>query len=152
VTEPLRLSFRVNCSAEQAFRVWTARISQWWPADHTVSGQPGLDVVLEPWIGGRVFERTGDGTEHEWGEVTVWEPPRRLGYRWHLRRDRADATDVEVRFVDDGDASTRVDIEHDGWDRLGAGGPDWRQANQAGWSGLLPHFITFIHEERSTYE
>ena len=79
------------------------------------------------------------GAEHDWGEVTVWEPPERLGYLWHLRRDRADATDVEIRFVPRG-ASTRVEIEHRGWERLGADGVSWRDRNQGGWEGLLPHF------------
>jgi hypothetical protein len=49
-------------------------------------------------IGGRIYERTRDGTEIDWGEITVWEPPTRLAYRWHIRRDRADATDVEIPF------------------------------------------------------
>ena len=31
--------------------------------------------------------------------MTVWEPPARLAYLWHLRRDRADATEVEIRFI-----------------------------------------------------
>ena len=97
--EPIRLSFEVRASPAHAFEVWTGRISQWWPADHTVSGSPGLTVVLEPRAGGRIFERESGGTEHEWGEVTVWDPPSRLVYLWHLRRDRADATEVEIRFA-----------------------------------------------------
>lgn len=39
-------------------------------------------------------------------------------------------TDVEITFVDNGDARTRVEIEHRGWDRLGADGPGWREANR----------------------
>jgi hypothetical protein len=139
--EPLRLSFDVACPAEHAFALWTARTSLWWPRSHTVNGGPGLEVVFEPRVGGRIFERTAAGVEVEWGEITLWEPPRRLGYLWHLRADRADATDVEIRFVDQGDATTRVEIEHRGWERLGARGEGWRDANRAGWSGLLPHFV-----------
>jgi hypothetical protein len=138
---PLRMSFEVACPAAHAFEVWTSRISLWWPADHTVSGQPGLDVVLEPRVGGRIFERTPTGIEHEWGEVIVWEPPRRLAYLWHLNRDRSDATEVEITFVSTADATTRVEIEHRGWERLGAQAPKWRDANRAGWSGLLHHFV-----------
>ena len=139
MTEPLRFSLDVACSAEHAFRVWTSDIAAWWPADHTVTGEPAPTVVLEPGVGGRIYERTVDGLEHEWGEVTVWEPPGRLGYLWHLRADRSDATDVTIRFTAT-DAGTRVEIEHAGWDRLGARGGAWRERNHQGWSTLLPHY------------
>ena len=58
-----------------------------------------------------------DGTEIDWGEITLWSPPSRLGYLWHIGRDRSDATDVELTFVDVGDGRTRLDIVHS---RLGA--------------------------------
>ena len=139
---PLRTSFSVACSPATAFETWTQRFGSWWPADHTVTGRPEL-VSLEPRLGGRIHERGPDGTEHEWGEVTVWEPPHRLGYLWHLRRDRADATDVEITFVER-DGSTLVEIEHRGWERLGTDGPVWRERNRDGWSTLLPHFVHFL--------
>jgi hypothetical protein len=141
VIEPIRLAFEVACPAAHAFDVWTGRIAQWWPADHSVSGEAGLAVVLEGRPGGRIFERTAAGVEHEWGEVTVWEPPSRFAYLWHLRRDRADATEVEIRFIERDEASTRVEIEHRGWEVLGADAEDWRDRNHGGWATLLPHFI-----------
>ena len=55
-------------------------------------------MVLEQRAGGRIFERTPAGEEHDWGEVTAFEPPRSLTYLWHIRRDRADATEVEISF------------------------------------------------------
>jgi uncharacterized protein YndB with AHSA1/START domain len=142
VIEPLRLSFEVGCPVTHAFDVWTNKIARWWPADHTASGEDGLEVVLEGRPGGRIFERTAAGAEIDWGEVTVWEPPTRLVYLWHLRRDRADATEVEITFVEQSASKTRVEIEHRGWERLGAQGQDWRDANMAGWSTLLPHYVS----------
>lgn len=139
--EPIRLGLDLACPPDHAFAVWTGRISQWWPADHTVTGDQDLTIVLEGRPGGRIFERTADGMEHDWGEVTVWEPPRRLVYLWHLRRDRSEATEVEIRFLDRGSGSTRVEIEHRGWERLGAGGTDWRDRNRGGWATLLPHYV-----------
>lgn len=138
MTTPLRLTLEVGCAPEDAFDVWTQRFSLWWPADHTVTGDPAL-VALEPGLGGRIYERATDGTEHEWGAITLWEPPERLGYLWHLMRDRADATEVEITFRPEG-SGTRVEIEHRGWERLGADADLWRTRNQAGWSTLLPHF------------
>lgn len=146
MSDPLRLSFEVACAVPRAFELWTAEISRWWPADHTVSGERDADVVLETRPGGRIFERTSSGAEHDWGEVTAWEPPRRLVYLWHLRADRADATEVEVTFAAIGDAATGVQIEHRGWERLGAGGAEWREANGRGWNSLLPYFAAACAE------
>jgi uncharacterized protein YndB with AHSA1/START domain len=109
-----------------------------------VSGELDAGVVLEPRPGGRIFERTAAGAEHEWGKVTIWEPPSRLVYLWHLRRDRADATEVEIRFLPLGQATTRVEIEHRGWEALGAGGEESRDRNHGGWATLLPHYVAAV--------
>jgi hypothetical protein len=138
--EPLRLSIAVALPAERAFALWTERISSWWPADHTATGEAGLTIVLEPRVGGRLFERTRAGDEVDWGAVTLWEPPRRLGYLWHLRADPADATEVEIAFEPQPDGTTRVEIEHRGWERLGDRGEPWRARNERGWSTLIPHY------------
>lgn len=138
---PLRLSFAVACPVDHAFRVWTSGIDAWWPRDHTVTGRAGVAIVLETRVGGRIFERTPDGVEHDWGEVTIWEPPERLGYRWHLRQDVSDATEVDIRFCSDGGAATLIEIEHRGWERLGAAGGGLRDRNRAGWDSLLPHYL-----------
>ena len=133
MTEPLRFSFDVDCPVDHAFRVWTAGIGTWWPADH--SGHGGGRARRRPradGVGGRIFERTADGTEHDWGEVTVWEPPDRLAYLWHLRADRADATDVSIRFRPAGSAHAGGD-RASGWERLGARGGSWRERNHQGW-------------------
>jgi uncharacterized protein YndB with AHSA1/START domain len=139
MTEPLELSFDVACAPEHAFAVWATRTSQWWPASHSVSAEPGLAVTFEPRPGGRIFERTRAGDEHDWGEVLAWEPPHRLVYLWHLRQDRADATEVEIRFAPASDGTT-VTIVHRGWERLGARADELRERNQRGWAGLLPHY------------
>lgn len=139
--EPIHLAFEVECPVDHAFDVWTTRIAQWWPLDHTVSAEDGLTVVLEGRPGGRIFERRPGGQEHDWGEVTIWEPPTRLCYTWHLNRDRSDATDVEIRFLPRDDGATRVEIEHRGWERLGAEGEGWRDRNHGGWATLLPHYV-----------
>jgi uncharacterized protein YndB with AHSA1/START domain len=139
-TAPLELRFTVRCSPEHAFDTWANRTSLWWPHGHSVSADPGLTVTIEPRPGGRIFERTRAGDEHDWGEVLDWEPPRRLRYLWHLRFDREDATEVEISFAPAPDG-TAVTIVHSGWERLGAKGPERRAQNERGWSGLVPQYV-----------
>jgi uncharacterized protein YndB with AHSA1/START domain len=128
-----------------AFRVWTDRIGTWWPPDHTATGQADL-IVLEGGVGGRIYERTSDGVEHDWGEVTVSEPSARLVYLWHLGRDRADAAEVEIRFISQGVTAVRTEIEHRGWERLGGAAGEWRERNRVGWQTLLPHYLAEIEK------
>ena len=142
---PLHLTLDVACPSDHAFAVWTSGIATWWPPDHTVSGGPEL-VVMEPGVGGRLYERTPDGVEHDWGHVTAWDPPTRLVYLWHIGRDRSAATEVEVRFVATGADTTRVDIEHRGWEQLGQDAEMWRDRNGTNWASLLPHFAAGIEK------
>ena len=145
MTDALRLTFDVDCPADHAFEVWTSRIDTWWPRDHTVGEV--VSVSLVGGLGGRIYERDTDGTEHEWGRITAWDPPRRLAYRWHIGRGADEATDVEVRFVALGPGATRVEIEQDGWERFGDRAGAWRDRNHLGWDSVLPHFRSAI--ERS---
>ncbi len=140
MTDPIVHEFTVACPPEHAFSVWAERTSMWWPPAHSVSGGPEA-VAFEPRAGGRIYERAPGGQEHEWGRIVAWEPPRRLVYSWHLRQDRADATEVEITFAAAGEA-TAVTIVHRGWDRLGARGPALRERNTRGWAGLLPRYVS----------
>jgi len=140
MTEPLLISFDVACPLDHAFATWTDHMAAWWPADHTVSGQRDVDVVFEAGVGGRIYERTAAGAEHDWGAVTEWQPPTRLAYRWHLGSAAATATSVTVTFTPLGDARTRVDIEHRGWERLGDAAEAMRDRNTAGWDAVLARY------------
>jgi uncharacterized protein YndB with AHSA1/START domain len=142
VTDALRFSQEIDCPPGHAFDVWTTRLSTWWPKGHSASGDPDTVPLLEPRLGGRLYERTSDGREIEWGEITEWDPPRRLGYRWHIAWDVALATDVTLTFVDLGDDRTRLDVVHAGWERFGEEADRFRTANSGGWGALLPAFVT----------
>jgi uncharacterized protein YndB with AHSA1/START domain len=137
--DPLEIAFSVECPVERAFDLWTRRMSMWWPSGHSVSADPDLRVTFEPRAGGRIYETTSAGDEHDWGEVVEWEPPRRLVYLWHLRFDRSDATEVEVSF-EPAEAGTAVTIVHRGWERLGAAAEERRERNRRGWGGVIEHY------------
>ena len=128
MTTPLRISFDVACPAEHAFGVWTPASAPGGPPTTPSAAGPS-DIVLPGGVGGRIYERAADGTEHEWGEVTVWQPPTRLAYLWYLGRDRADATEVEIRFPPQGGhppGSRSSTAAGSGW----AAASQWRDRNQ----------------------
>ena len=143
---PVRKSIRVQVPPARAFEVFTAGMGRWWPGSHSINTSPLREVVMEPRVGGRWFERGEDGSECTWGRVLAWEPPTRLLLAWQIdaawRHDPSLVTEVEVRFLPDGPDATQVELEHRGIERLGAGAEAIRGAldSPAGWSDLLRAF------------
>ena len=88
MTAPLRITFDVDCPPQHAFTVWTSKIGDLVAAGSHGERESRQRSSSRAAQGGRIYERTSAGERHEWGEVTVWEPPRRLAYLWHLGRDR----------------------------------------------------------------
>jgi DNA-binding transcriptional ArsR family regulator/uncharacterized protein YndB with AHSA1/START domain len=99
---------------------------EWWPVDtHHLAEPPGREVVLEPFPGGRWYERAADGTETDWGTVLAWQPPYRLLMTWQVspawtyEPDPDRGSQVEVTFTPEGPEVTRVDFMHRHLERYG---------------------------------
>jgi hypothetical protein len=121
---PLIKCIDVRRSAADAFRIFTEEMSAWWPlATHTraktAAGEVTERVTVEPRVGGRIFETLNDGRELEWGEVTAFEPGALFAMAWRLGRPPEQRTDVSVRFEPLSDASCRVTLTHENWERMG---------------------------------
>lgn len=134
MTDPLVVEFEIRAAPAEAFAIWTERIGTWWPNGHTLSGDPEA-IAFEPRAGGRIYERAPDGTEHEWGEVIEWDPPRRLRCWWHLFFTRDEATELEISFAPIL-GGTRVTIRQSGWKRLGDAGPPRRERTRSVWTEM----------------
>ena len=139
---PVRRSISVQAAPERAFQVFTAGMGRWWLRSHTINASPITDVVIEPHVGGRWYERGEDGSQCQWGKVLAWEPPRRVMLAWQIggnwKYDSALVTEVEVNFIPEG-AGTRVELEHRHLERMGDAAEGARAAfdSPGGWSGLL---------------
>ena len=115
--DPIVVEFEVAASPGHAFEMWTNRTAMWWPRAHTMSQDPDLEVVFEPREGGRIYERAMDGSEFPWGEVTVYDPPNRVEYWWHLFFDRSEATKVSVVFSET-EVGAKVRLQQVGFEVL----------------------------------
>jgi hypothetical protein len=144
----VRRTITVAASQQRAFEVFTAQFGSWWPKEYRIGAAEMADFVLEPRVGGRWYEVGVDGTECQTGWVTAFEPPARVTLAWHLNErwqydpDSAHASEVEVRFVAEGPTQTRVELEHRGFDRHGAGGDGVHGSVDApeGWTYCLALF------------
>jgi uncharacterized protein YndB with AHSA1/START domain len=139
--EPLRLSVRVPRPPAEAFELFTAGLARWWPlATHSISQAHAASCVIEPRVGGAVYEVDRDGTRHPWGQVRAWDPPRRLVLFWHPGRPQEQGQEVEVRFEPEG-AATRVELEHRDWQKLGAEAAQGRESYGRGWATVVQKYV-----------
>jgi hypothetical protein len=112
----VRLSISVALDPDTAFEVFTEEIDSWYRRGPHNFADPAraVGIRFEPGVGGRLIEvydgDTGEGLTA--GEIVVWEPGRRLVFVDNRK------TEVDVLFEPDGDAATRVTLEHRGLERL----------------------------------
>ena len=142
---PVHKSLVVNCSPVRAFQVFTREIGTWWPLDKYSIGETEIvQVVFEEHVGGRVFERHADGSDHDWGKVLSWDPPASFSMSWSPGTDPAKATELAVSFVAEGDG-TRVDLVHSGWEILAEHGQERRNSHDEGWQTVLGHYTRHLN-------
>ncbi|HEX6468255.1 MAG TPA: SRPBCC family protein [Streptosporangiaceae bacterium] len=149
VTDAVRKEIVVAATPEQAFKVFTEQLGTWWPREYSIGAVDMADFIVEPVAGGRWYEVGIDGSECDTGRVMAYEPPDRLVLAWHLNGrwqfdpDPEHASEVEVRFIADGDGRTRVRLEHRHFERHGLDAPAVRSAVEStgGWGHVLAPYI-----------
>lgn len=137
--DPIELERTISCSRLHAFEIFSARTDNWWPRELSRSGSTHFTVGLEAWAGGRVYEYTAEGEQLEWGELTAWQQPRRIGLRWHLHGPREQATNVEVSFSGE-EGSTTVRLVESGFASAGADREQLRERSLSEWELALDRF------------
>jgi uncharacterized protein YndB with AHSA1/START domain len=151
---PITGTVTVAVAIDEAFRVFTGSINSWWPHQFHIGQAEVAEVVMEPHVNGRWYERGVDGTECDWGRVLVWEPPHRLVFTWQINGtwqfdpDPDHASEINVRFTANGPEQTSVEVEHGSFERLVGGG----SINDAirgggGWVLLLDGFARTVAEQ-----
>jgi len=145
----------VNAPIERAFAVFTEQFGAIKPREHNLLAVPIAETVLEPRVGGHIYDRGVDGSVCRWARILAFEPPRRLvftwdiGATWQLETDPAKASEVEVRFTAQSAQRTLVEIEHRHLDRHG---PGWQSLadgvdGDAGWPLYLSRYSDLMRAE-----
>jgi uncharacterized protein YndB with AHSA1/START domain len=144
----VRTSIVVEAPVERAFKVFTEDFGSFKPPEHNLLAVEIAETVLEPRVGGHLYDRGVDGSECRWARVLAYEPPNRvvlswdISPQWQIETDLEKTSEVEVRFISEAPDRTRVELEHrhldrhgEGWEgaRAGVGGDD-------GWPLYLQRF------------
>ena len=160
-----KVSVLVQVHVEDAFRLFTEEIDQWWRRGlkYRIAGKRRGIICIEPRLGGRLFEsfETPRGQRVvETGRVTAWEPPTRLVLEWRpVNFSAAERTEVEVSF-DRQQSGTLVTVTHRGWNQIRTDHPARHGLAQAPflrmmglwWGGLMQALREHASQKASTEE
>jgi uncharacterized protein YndB with AHSA1/START domain len=149
--EPVHAAISVGVGIEDAFATFVDRFGSWWPRSSSWSGEALQSMTLEPRPGGLLSEHGPHGFRLDWGRIVAWEPPHRLAFTWQVAPDRTPepnpsrASEVELRFRA-ANGGTRVELEHRGFERHGAGAEAYRDgmASDDGWPRLLAAYAAAV--------
>jgi uncharacterized protein YndB with AHSA1/START domain len=140
------------CSPIDCHRVAVCRPA---PTIVTSPARGGRDAetVVEPRAGGAIIDRGTDGSECRWARILTFDRPDKLvfswdiGPTWQIETDPERVSEVEVRFVADGAASTRVELEHRHLDRHGPGWESVRDGidSDQGWKLYLERYAALVN-------
>ena len=130
-----------SASPEHAFATYTGRIGEWWDARYTANADTLEAVTIEPHVGGRVFATHSDLGKDDWGEVTVWEPGRRLVHTFTLAQDEHHPSEVSVEFAPD-EGGCVMRFAHGGWTEANVS----ERRKFSDWSHLLNRFAALADE------
>jgi hypothetical protein len=151
---PVRQSITVHAGQQHTFTVFADQLDAWWPLDpFSLGGRDRIArFVIEPEVGGRITEVWHDGTHHDWGSFTRWDPPAGFVMTWNVT---GRPTEVELTFQPIAEDHTLVHLEHRGWDSLtqaelvaacprGGGYPGG--AIDRGWTVILSRLKTYSEQ------
>lgn len=144
----------VDLPREQAFWAFTD-LDRIKPREHNMLAVPIEQTVLEPHVGGDVYDRGVDGTICRWGRVLTFDPPRTIAFSWDIGPDWQVATDlartseVEVTFTAEDDHRTLVTLVHRHLERHGAGWESMREGVDVedGWPLYLSRYQALTREQ-----
>jgi len=147
----VKAAVTVEAPIARAFDVFTREMTLWWPPEHHILASELVDIVVEPHVGGAVYDLGADGSTCRWGTVLAFEPPKRFAFswnidlQWQIEFDPAKTSEVEVRFVAEGPARTRVELVHRHLDRHGEGWESMRDAvgSDDGWPVGLRRYARY---------
>jgi hypothetical protein len=139
--DPITHEYTLSCDPENAFAIYTTQIGRWWDPRYSANPDTFESVTLEPWVGGRVYASHADLRQHDWGEVTSWQPGRHVAHTFTLAQDPSEPSEVVALFEPGEDGTgCAFRFEHRGWNEVNAAARE----KFGDWPVMLERFVTLV--------
>jgi uncharacterized protein YndB with AHSA1/START domain len=134
----IELEITIAAPMERVWQCLTAETSDWWPAGHFAQ-RDSMAFKLEPWVGGRMYEESGEGNGVLWYTVIRIEAPQTIELAGHtsITWGGPSTSILTLNLKSDGDGTvlqlTDAAFGHVSTD----------DGTEGGWSSLMAAFKTY---------
>jgi uncharacterized protein YndB with AHSA1/START domain len=128
----IELEVTIAAPAEQVFEALTRSVSAWWGPPYL--HEDATDIVLEPKVGGRLYEVWGEDEGILWAIVTRLRRPKELRLVGSMGMLEPTHGVVTFQITPRDEATTIVELTHEAFGRVGE---QARASYSAGWKDLL---------------
>ena len=138
---PIVHEYGLRCDPQGAFAIYTTRIGDWWDRRYSANPETFESATIEPWVGGRIYASHTDLGQHDWGEVTGWQPGSRVVHSFTLAQDPSHPSEVAARFepAEDGRGCS-FRFEHGGWTEINVA----TREKFGDWPVMLDRFVALL--------
>lgn len=142
----LNLQIEINAKRPVIWKAMTKEINKWWPGSF-YSSEATKAFVMEPHVGGRVFEDWGNGAGGEWGRLIVFQPHEKLiwaGNHFGGSGKNWGNFFVTIQLKDHG-KGVMLEFEDSGFGMLDAG---MKSSLESGWKELYgTHLKDYVEKK-----
>lgn len=80
------LEFEIAAPKERVWKALVEQVGNWWPREFA-AGKKAQRIVLEPRLGGRLYEDWGDGAGLTWYTVETFDPPDLIEWKGRMSKN-----------------------------------------------------------------
>ena len=136
---------KVSIPKDMAFRKFLNDINEWWPKEYTWSQDALEQISIDGKKDGLCTEIGPHRFRCDWGRVTELVENEQIGLKWQISPTREPipnpeyASDIRIKFNNDGDYLTSVKFEHYNFENHGIGAEDYQEMmdSHQGWEFIL---------------
>ncbi len=120
----------IKAPIEKAFQ---ALLDTMGPKNETPDGV-SMQMVIEPYPGGRWYRDLGNNSGHLWGHVQVIKPPTLIEITGSMFMSYAAISHIQYKLTEDSPSRTRLALHHTA---VGLINPEHREGVKTGWNFML---------------
>ncbi|PKD20836.1 hypothetical protein APR41_12395 [Salegentibacter salinarum] len=146
--EKIRKKLFVRIVKGEAFNKFVNEINQWWPKDYSWSGDELKEIKIDASKDGLCTEIGPFGFRCDWGRVTQINVNEKIELKWQIGPNREPipdpekASELEIAFIENGNSTTLVELEHRLFEKHGEMGEDYFKMmdSEQGWEFILDNY------------